>query len=57
MVQAMLLYALGLDSNNDQKRAIEILTKAQNLAVELGMNRREYAVANGGGSQFCEESW
>lgn len=56
MVQAMLLFALGLDGNNDQKRSIEILIKAQSLAVELGMNQREYAVANGRGSPICEES-
>lgn len=43
MVQAMLLFALGLDGNNEQKRAVEILIRAQNLAVELGMNRREYS--------------
>lgn len=56
MVQAMLLFALGLDGNNDQKRAVEILIKAQNLAVEIGMNQREYAVVNGRGSPICEES-
>jgi len=56
MVQAMLLFALGLDGDNDQKRAVEILIKAQSLAVELGMNQREYAVVNGRGSPICEES-
>jgi len=56
MVQAMLLFALGLDGNNEQQRAAEILLKAQSLAVELGMNHREYAVANGRGSPICEES-
>jgi hypothetical protein len=56
MVQAMLLFALGLDGNNDQRRAVEILIKAQSLAVELGMNQREYAVVNGRGSPICEES-
>lgn len=56
MVQAMLLFALGLDGNNDRRKAIEILTKAQDLAEELGMNRREYAVVNGQGSPVCEES-
>ena len=56
MVQAMLLFTLGLDGNNDQERAVEILNKAQSLAVELGMNQREYAVVNGRGSPTCEES-
>jgi hypothetical protein len=56
MVQAMLLFALGLDGNNDRKEAIEILTKARNLAVELGMNQREYAVVAGQGQPIYEES-
>jgi hypothetical protein len=56
MVQAMLLFALGLDGNNERKRAVEILIKAQNLAVELGMNRREYAFINGRASPVYEES-
>ncbi|KAG9241621.1 hypothetical protein BJ878DRAFT_545062 [Calycina marina] len=56
MVQAMLLFALGLDGDNNQTRAVEILIKTQSLAVELGMNEREYAVLNGRGSAICEES-
>jgi hypothetical protein len=56
MVQAMLLFALGLDGNNEQTKAIEILIKAQNLAVELGMNRREFTMVNGRGSSAYEES-
>ncbi|PMD46823.1 hypothetical protein L207DRAFT_629300 [Hyaloscypha variabilis F] len=56
MVQAMLLFALGLDGNNERKKAIEILVKAQNLAIDLGMSRREYSLANGRGSLTCEES-
>lgn len=56
MVQAMLLFALGLHSNNERKKAIEILVKAQTLAIELGMGQREYSLANGRGSPTCEES-
>lgn len=55
-VQAMLLFALGLDGNNERTKAIEVLIKAQNLAIELGMNQREYAMVNGQGSPSCEES-
>jgi hypothetical protein len=43
-VQALLLFALGLDSDNDQKKASEVLLKAETLALELGMNYQEYAV-------------
>jgi hypothetical protein len=56
MVQAMLLFALGLDGNNERTKAIEILIKAQNLALQLGMNRREFTGANGRGSSVWEES-
>ncbi|KAG9228510.1 hypothetical protein BJ875DRAFT_526514 [Amylocarpus encephaloides] len=56
MVQAMLLFALGLDTDNNQARAVEVLIKAQSLAMELGMNQREYAILNGRGSALCEES-
>ena len=57
MVQALLLFAIGLDGNNDQKRALEILSQAQNLALQLGMQQHEYAVVNGAGSSVIEESW
>ncbi|KAE9379716.1 hypothetical protein N431DRAFT_500209 [Stipitochalara longipes BDJ] len=56
MVQAMLLFALGLDGNNEQKRSIEVLNKAQDLALELRMNMREYAFINGRASPMYEES-
>ncbi|RDL34305.1 uncharacterized protein BP5553_07433 [Venustampulla echinocandica] len=56
MVQAMLLFALGLHGNNERKRAVEILVKAQTLAIELGMSQREYSLVNGRGSPTCEES-
>jgi len=56
MVQAMFLFALGLDGNNERKRAIEILIRAHTMAVELGMNRREYAFINGRASPVYEES-
>jgi len=56
MVQAMILFAVGLDGNNNQQRAIEILIKAQSLAVELGMNQRDYAGAYGQGLTVYEES-
>jgi hypothetical protein len=55
-VQALLLYALGLDGNNEREKGVEVLIKAQNLALELGMNQHEYALLHGRGSPFCEES-
>ncbi|KAH7348563.1 hypothetical protein BKA65DRAFT_584300 [Rhexocercosporidium sp. MPI-PUGE-AT-0058] len=55
-VQTMLLFALGLDGNNERKKAVEVLIKAQRFALELGMNQQEYATINGRGSPICEES-
>ncbi|KAH9219784.1 hypothetical protein DL95DRAFT_358480 [Leptodontidium sp. 2 PMI_412] len=55
-VQTMLLFALGLDGNNERKKAVEVLIRAQRFALELGMNQREYAIINGGRSLVCEES-
>jgi hypothetical protein len=55
-VQALLLFALGLDSDNDQKKASDVLLKAETLALELSMNHQEYAVINSLGSSIYEES-
>jgi hypothetical protein len=56
-VQAMLILAIGLDGYTYQEKALQILHDAQNLALELGMNRREFASMNGRGSSVLEESW
>lgn len=56
MVQAMLLYALGLDGGGEQTKAAHILVKAQHLALEIGMNTPDYAIINGQNSPVCEES-
>lgn len=57
LVQSLLLFAIGLDGNNDQKRASSVLVRAQNLALRLGMHQLEYAKLNSGGSSVVEESW
>jgi hypothetical protein len=56
-VQAMLILAIGLDGYTYQEKALQILLDAQDLAVEIGMNKREFAILNGNGSEFLEESW
>jgi hypothetical protein len=56
MVQALLLFALGLDSENNQKKASDVLLKAEALALELGMNQQDYAIINSLGSSIYEES-
>jgi hypothetical protein len=37
IVQALLLFAIGLNGLNEQKRADEALKYVQNLALELGI--------------------
>ncbi|KAH8648284.1 hypothetical protein BGZ60DRAFT_509359 [Tricladium varicosporioides] len=56
MVQTLLLFALGLDRGGNQTRAGEILAKARELALDIGMNHSEYSILNGRGSSICEES-
>ncbi len=56
-VQAMLLMVIGLDGHSELKKAVEILTQAQDLALEIGMHQREYAVIHGEGLAIMEESW
>jgi hypothetical protein len=56
-VQAMLLLAIGLDGNSELKRASEVLAQAQDIALEIGMQLRDFAVLNGEGSLIMEECW
>ena len=56
-VQAMLLLAIGLDAYGNQEKALQILVEGQDLALELGMHRRELMSMNGGRLGVLEESW
>lgn len=56
-VQAMLILAIGLDGYTYQEKALQILMDAQDLALQFGMNKREFAFINGNGSSLLEESW
>lgn len=57
LVQALLLFVIGLDGNNEQLRALEVLTRVQRVAIELGMHQHDFAILNGGGLPVLEESW
>ncbi|EHK99003.1 hypothetical protein M7I_5155 [Glarea lozoyensis 74030] len=56
-VQAMLILTIGLDGYTYQEKALQILMDAQDLALKLRMNKREFAFLNSNGSQIAEESW
>jgi hypothetical protein len=56
-VQAMLLLVIGLDGNTEFDKANDMLKQAEDLALEIGMNHRAFAVLNGEGLAVLEESW
>ena len=57
VVQAMLLFAVGLHANNEQQKAEEVITYAGDIALAIGMDTYEFAVTNGEGAAVQEESW
>jgi len=56
-VQAFLLIAIAIHSNDDFVYARELLDKAIQLALEIGMNDQSFARENGEGDTVLEESW
>ncbi|KAH8597919.1 hypothetical protein B0O99DRAFT_507770 [Bisporella sp. PMI_857] len=56
-VQALLILAIGLDGYTLLEKALQIVIHAQDLALKLGMNTRDYARLNGDGLTVLEESW
>ncbi|TAQ87961.1 hypothetical protein B7494_g3722 [Chlorociboria aeruginascens] len=56
-VQAMLAFAIALDGLTYQEKALQILSDATDLALVLGMNKRDFASMNGNESAVLEESW
>jgi len=56
-VQALLLFSIGLHANNEVPRAAQIFQIAQKLTLQLGLNRLDFAIANGNNDRVLEESW
>jgi hypothetical protein len=56
-VQALLVLAIGLDGYTFQEKALQMLIESQNLALELGLNKRGFASIHSNGSKIVEESW
>ena len=56
-VQALLLFALASHANSNPEGGLRIMATAINMALELGMNRRDFAINNGEGDVVLEESW
>jgi len=56
MVQGRLLFAIALHGRNEIKEAQAMLAQAVSLALEIGMNQREFAATRGGRQTVEEES-
>jgi hypothetical protein len=56
-VQALLLYAIGLHVNDKEDESCQYMYMAVNLALQLGLNNRLFALTNGGAHTMLEESW
>lgn len=56
-VQALVLFALARHCSDEYDVADVCIDKAIDIALSIGMDRREFAALNGGGDAVLEESW
>lgn len=57
LIQALLLIVVGLDGSCEQARARELLADCERFAIEIDLNKREFATLHGRGNPVLEESW
>ncbi|KAK5988980.1 C6 finger domain transcription factor iacK [Cladobotryum mycophilum] len=57
MVQAMMLLIVALDGSCQNDKAAEILGNTETLALQIGLNTREFATIHGRHDPVLEESW
>ncbi|KAH6636204.1 hypothetical protein F5144DRAFT_487549 [Chaetomium tenue] len=57
LVQALLLIIVGLDGQCNQARARELLADCEQFALEIDLNKRDFATLHGRGNPVLEESW
>ncbi|OCK74849.1 hypothetical protein K432DRAFT_309837 [Lepidopterella palustris CBS 459.81] len=57
LVQSLLLYALALHARLEAAKAVKVLARASALAIELGLNRAEFASTYGMQDVLVEESF
>ena len=57
LVQMFIILIVGLDGSCQQDRARQLLGDCERIAMEIGLNTREFAAANGRGNPVLEESW
>lgn len=56
-VQALLLYSIAIYWCNEAEHGTALLDEAIQMAVELGMNRKEYAMQHKHDDPVLKESW
>lgn len=56
-VQAMIIMCVASDGDTKQDKALKILLDAQEQAIELGMNRRDFAILHADGYPVLAESF
>jgi hypothetical protein len=56
-VQCLLLFAAALEWSGEQDYGRIMLDRAKSMALDIGMQSREFAAANGLGCAALEESW
>jgi hypothetical protein len=56
-IQALLLFAIGLHANNEPEMASQMLDMTINMALEIGLNRRDYGLFQGCNDRVLEECY
>lgn len=57
LVQALLLLIVALDGSWEHEKARDLLGEAERVAIEIGLNTRQFAALHGRGNPVLEESW
>lgn len=57
LVQAMLVLIVGLDGTRQLEAAKKLLADAGALAVKIGLNSHQFAIAHGRDNAVVQESW
>lgn len=57
LIQAMMVIIVALDGSCQQEKAAEILGSVETLAIQIGLNTRQFATLNGRSIPVLEESW
>ena len=57
LVQALILLIVGTDGNCQQEKARQLLGEAERIAMDIELNRRDFAAIHGRGIPILEESW